>query len=499
MMRRGSRILTLSVGMSVLVSATTLKEVVQEVLDSNPVIKERLHNYRATRADLRGAEAGYYPTLDIEAAVGKDYRGELSWAENESYDIFRNSLILRQNLFKGFSTHERVNYQTMRSLAAAYSYLEKANDVTLQTIKVYIDLLRYREHLRTARTHVAHIKKLHDKVKKSYKAGLTKMSEVSKVRSSLSLAKSNLLVARNRLANALYNYRRVTGRTVRIDDLRRVRFDLPLPKDQERATMFALQYNPSLRVGKYNIKGAEALYRESKSKFLPTVDLELSANYEDALSDKSLYRQKGYNTDETRAMLVVRYNLFNGGADEAARVNKMSKVSQEMEVVNDLRRQVMEGMDLSWSTYELSKEQIPVLRRYRDQSGETLKLYWKEYKLGERSLLDLLATENDLKRAKDELIDARYNMLLAKFRILDAMGLTMASVMGDVRPYYRRVGLFANGKSPQDTLPASYDPDHDGVSADVDLCADSKRWKNGVRPSGCRPSINARNEAGGAK
>ena len=486
----------LVLGCSVYASATTLKEVVSGVLDTNPVIKERLHNYRATRADLRGAEAGYYPTLDLETGIGVDYQGEFTGDPNENYDIFRHALILRQNIFKGFSTHERVNYQVMRSLAAAYSYLEKANDVTLQTIKVYIELMKNRDLLENARTHVRHIQKLKAKVDKSYKAGLTKMSEVSKVHASLALAKSNMLVARNRLANSLYNFRRVTGQTVRLKELSPVRFNLPLPKDQEKATMFALQYNPSLRVGKYNIKGAEALYRESKSKFYPSLDLEVSATYTDEINSDPV---KPYPDAENgiKAMLMVRYNLFNGGADEAARVNKMSKVSQEMEVVNDLRRQVMEGMDLSWSTYELSRDQIPVLKRYRNQSRETLKLYWKEYNLGERSLLDLLATENDLKRANDELIQARYNMLLAKYRIVDAMGLTMASVMGDVRPYYNRVGLFNNGSSEQDTLPVSYDPDRDGVPADKDLCADSKNWVKGVRPSGCRPPVNARKAAGG--
>lgn len=468
--------------------ATTLKEVVTDVLNTNPIIKERLHNYRATRADLRGAEAGYYPTMDLEMGIGKDYKGEFTTNVNKHYDIFESALILRQNLFHGFSTQERVNYQQMRALAAAYSYLEKANDVTLQTIKAYIDLLRYRDMLANARKHVRHIEKLNEKVTKAYKAGLTKMSEVSKVRSSLSSARSNMLVARNRLANALYTFRRITGRTVSLKQLRSVSFKLPLPKDQERATMFALEYNPSLRVGKYNIKGAEALYRESKSKFYPTIDAEISANYNDGLNANMHYPDR---EDGVKAMLKLRYNIFNGGADEAARVNKMSKVSQEIEVTNDLRRQVMEGMDLSWSTYELSKSQIPMLEQYRNQSRETLKLYWKEYNLGERSLLDLLATESDLKRANDELIDARYNMLLAKYRILDAMGLTMASVIGDVKHVYKKVGLFNRGKSKQDTLPVSYDPDHDGVPAAKDLCADSKNWKKGVRPSGCRPSINA--------
>ena len=469
-------------------SATTLKEVVTDVLNTNPVIKERLHNYRATRADLRGAEAGYYPTLDLEMGIGKDYKGEFTHRPDNHYDIFENALILRQNLFHGFSTQERVNYQQMRALAAAYSYLEKANDVTLQTIKAYIDLLRYRDMLANARKHVRHIKKLDEKVTKAYKAGLTKMSEVSKVRASLSSARNNMLVARNRLANALYAFRRVTGRTVSLKHLHSVSFKLPLPKDQEKATMFALEHNPSLLVGKYNIKGAEALYRESKSKFYPTIDAEISANYSDNIHSGNFYPDR---EDGVKAMLKLRYNIFNGGADEAARVNKMSKVSQEMEVTNDLRRQVMEGMDLSWSTYELSKNQIPMLERYRNQSRETLKLYWKEYNLGERSLLDLLATEGDLKRANDLLIDARYNTLLSKYRILDAMGLTMASVIGDVKHVYKKVGLYNRGKSKQDTLPVSYDSDRDGVPADKDLCADSKHWKKGVRPSGCRPSINA--------
>lgn len=488
MKRVGLGLFGAGIVLSMSLSATTLRDVVQDVLETNPVLKERLHNYKATSADLRGAESGYYPVIDIEFGVGKDFQGEFSSAGNEEYDVFRNSLVLRQNIFNGFSTTERVDYQMMRSLAAAYSYLEKANDVTLQTIKVYIDLLRYRDLLSNAKKHVRHIEKLHTTVVKAYKSGLTKMSEVSKVRSSLSLAKSNMLVARNRLANALYNFRRVTGRTVAIDSLKPVRFNLPLPSDQERATLYALEYNPSLRVGKYNIKGAEALYRESKSRFYPTIDAEISANYTDEMDSGRYYPDR---EDSIKAMLVVRYNIFNGGADEAARLNRLSKVSQEMELVNDLRRQVMEGMDLSWSTYQLSREQIPVLKRYRDQSSNTLSLYWKEYKLGERSLLDLLATESDLKRANDELIDARYNMLLSKYRIVDAMGMTMASVMGDIKPYYRRVGLFNNGKVERDDLPASYDHDSDGVVASKDLCADSKKWKNGVRPTGCRPPVNA--------
>ena len=458
----------------------SLKDVVAEVLDTNPIIVERLRNYKATREEVKIADAGYYPTLDLQSSFGKKYDGRLtSKVLNTTENVFQNSLILRQNVFNGFSTHEQVNYQKMRTLAAAFSYLEKANDVTLQTINVYLELLRQKDLYDNSKINVNHNQKLYTKVSKAYHAGLTTLSEMSKIQSSLSLSKSNMLVQKNKVTNAMFNFRRITGHLISLKNVRKPNFGIKLPRNQKKATMYALEYNPSLLVGKYNIRGAEALYRESKSKFMPKVDIEMSENYNDN------YGPLDTPEDRFQAMVVVSYNLYNGGADEATRRNKLSKLSQEVSVVDDLKRQVVEGLDLSWSSYELSNEQIPFLKDYRSQSSETLKLYSKEYELGERSLLDLLATENDLKRANDELVNAKYNLLLSKYRILDAMGLTMSSIMGNVTKYYKRVGVFTQEKMTQsDTLPIDLDNDGDGVPSTKDICAQSKK-KNGVLPFGC--------------
>jgi len=478
---------------SITLLAATLKDVVSQTLENNPIIKERLENYRATREEIGTSEAGYYPTLDLQSSIGRKATGRVSGSADvaeETYNIFQNSLILRQNIFDGFSTHEQVTYQKMRTLSASYSFLEKANDITLQTIKAYINLLKERELLTNSKDYLDNIEKLYIKVKKAYKAGLTKMSEVSKIQSSLSLARSNYLVQENKISIVAYNYRRVTGQIADLKSMQRVSFNHKLPPNEEQASMFALEYNPSVLVGNYNIKGAEALYRESKSKFYPKLDLEISENYNE---DYNKNYNNGINTidDRFQAMLVLSYNLFNGGADEASRRNKLSKLSQEISVTQDLRRQVMESLDLSWSAYDLANEQIPFLEHYNKESTNTLKLYNKEYDMGERSLLDLLATQNDLKRSKDEIINAKYNMLLAKYRILDAMGLTMASVVGDVTKYYHRVGLYSNGLDEhQDTLPITEDKDGDGIPNSKDLCNNTKKGSK-VLPFGCIKSINA--------
>ena len=424
--------------------ALNLKDIVRDVLDTNPAIKERLNNYKTTLMDIRKAKADYYPTLDVEAGAGIDSRGNFSSQPKDNYNIFESAVILRQNIFNGFSTKAKINYQSMRALASAYSYLEKANSITLETIKYYIDILRYKEMLKSSKIHINHIEKLYEKVNKAYKAGLTKMSEVSRVKASLSSAKSDMLNTKNHLLDAIYNFKRVTGRVVSLNDIQPISLSLPIPASQAKAIEFALKYNPSIKVGEYNAKEIEGRYKEAKSKFYPKVDAEVIGSYNDQI-DSDTNDPYPDRRDDVKAMLKIKYNLFRGGADEASRLGMISRASKEREALNDLRRKIIQNLDLSWSSYQVNRERIPVLQRYLNQSKETLKLYWKEYSLGERSLLDLLAIENDLKRANDELIDAKYNLLLAKYRIIDAMGLTVASVVDNVESIYKRVGLHSGG------------------------------------------------------
>lgn len=470
-------------------SAVSLQEIVAHVLDTNPIVNERLANYKATKAEIGIADAEYYPTLDLKSSYGRQVTGELNKnATSQTFNIFQNSLVLKQNIFNGYATHERVDYYKMRTLAAAYSYLEKVNDVALQTVVAYTDLLKEQEILNNSDINVQHNEVIYGKVLKAYQAGLSSLSEVSKISASLSLARSNRAVQKNRLRNVYTTFRRVVGRIVPLSELNRdVRFDLNLPKTQEHAQLYALEYNPSLLVAEYNIKGHESLYRESQSKFYPTVDVQVSQNYNEN------YNQQLGVDDGTQAFLTLSYNLYNGGADEAKRKNLVSKMNQEVEVTNDLRRQVIEGMDLSWNAYALSKAQVPLLQSYKNQSQEALELYTKEYEMGERSMLDLIAAENDLKRANDEIIIAKYDLLVSKYRIMDAMGLTVASLLGSEEKFYHRVGIYTpntKGTNASDsyvalqkalkhedkkeqTVPVRLDADADRISDTKDISPDT--------------------------
>jgi adhesin transport system outer membrane protein len=473
-----------------MVEALTIKESVIEVMDTNPVVQERLRNYRATREDLNVANSEYLPSVDFRASLGYTKAGMLksgnsSWnhrVRDENYGNYESSLVLTQNLFDGFGTTYKVSYQEARILAAAYNYIEKANDIAYRMTNAYLNVLREYELLQTARENVQINEEIFKKVKDLYDSGLTTDSEVKKIESALSLARSNLTVQKNNTRDKEYNFRRVLGRMPLVAQMQKPDLNVSMPTSVERAAEYAINHNPSLLVSRYNIKGAQALWKQHQKEFYPKVDLEVTQNFND-VEKRNAFDQPD---DRFKARVVLSYNLFRGLADRATVQKDVSKINQEVEIKRDLKRQVIEALDLSWNAYEMIELQLKDLRDYKVFAEKTLELYKEEYDLGRRSLLDLLTAQNDVINSRAQIIKAEYDYLLAKYRILDAMGLLPLAIVGDTKEFDARVNLYVNSDASQviDTLPVKYDVDNDKIADDEDLC-DNSLLENNIMPYGC--------------
>lgn len=479
---------------SSLLSALTLKESVIESINTHPIVQERLKNYRATQQDLNIAESEWYPSLDFRAAVGYNNAGELKtsnpgseWNYNvldEDYNNYETSLTLTQNLFDGFATINKVDYQEARILAAAYNYIEKLNDVAFEMTSAYINVQRSYELLQTARESVQINESIFNKVKDLYDSGLTTDSEVKKIQSALSLSRSNLTVQLNNTRDTEYSFRRVLGRMPNVATMQKIDFNISMPQSIERAALYSINHNPSLLVSNYNIKGAQSLWKQNKKEFYPKLDLEISQNYNDNDNFANSFDRPD---DRFRARLVLNYNIFRGGADSATAQKNISKINQEIEIKRDLKRQVIEGLDLSWNAYEMIGMQLKDLREYKEYSEKTLELFKAEYDLGRRSLLDLLSAQNDVISARSQIITAEYEQLFAKFRILDAMGLLPMAVIGDTKEFNARVNLYTDSDAEEilDRVPVKYDVDNDNIPDNQDLC-DNSLLENNIMSYGCK-------------
>ncbi len=473
-------------------SGLTLKESIIEAINTNPVVQERLKNYRLTQQDLNIAESEFYPSLDLSGSVGYNDAGSLKneatsdWSHrviDTDYGNYEAQLKLTQNLFDGFSTMNKVDYQEARILAAAYNYIEKSNDIAFKMTSVYINVLRAYELLQTARENIQINEEILTKVNDLFEAGLTTESEVKRIESSLSLSRSNFVVQKNNTLDTEFNFRRILGRMPDVSTMTKPDINTPMPESIERAALYAINHNPSLIVSEYNIKGAQSLWKQHQKEYYPTIDLEISQRYNDVETINA------FNNPDDRfvARIVMNYNLFRGGADKAAVQKDISKINQEIEIKRDLKRQVIEGLDLSWNAYTMIGLQLKDLNDFNKFAEKTLELNKEEYDLGRRSLLDLLTAQHDVINSRSQIITAEYDRLFSKYRILDAMGLLPLSIVGDTREFSTRVNLYTQNDASEilDTVPVSLDVDKDNIADSQDLC-DNSLLEDNIMPYGCK-------------
>jgi len=464
-------------------NALTLQETLVEVMNTNPVVQEKLKNFNETQQDLEIVKSEWLPSIDYRGTFGRNSGGGLKdTAKDSTYNSYTNSLKITQNLFNGFSTTQKINYQEARVLGAAYNYLENANNIAYQMVGAYIDLLRGYQLLQNAKDNVDINNKIYQDVSALYQRGLTTKSEMTKIHASLSLANSNYIVQQTNTMDKEFRFKRLFGRSVNVGTLEVPSLNLAMPESVQRATLIAISNNPSMIVSDYNIKSAQALYKEKKSKFYPRLDIEAEQLFNDASPVANGYENPD---DRKRIYAVMNWNLFKGGADIADIQRSKSSIHKEVEAQRTLKRQTIESLELSWSAYEMIGKQLKDLYQYYEYSQDTSASYKREYELGRRTLLDLLSAQNDLINSKAQIINAQMDKLFAQYRILDAMGMLVSSVL-DEKDYANIVKVTTKPFDiVEDELPINLDVDKDGIVDRLDICDSSIVGNDDITAYGC--------------
>ena len=91
-----------------------------------------------------------------------------------------------------------------------------------------------------------------------------------------------------------------------------------------------------------------------------------------------------------------------------------------------------ESLRLSWSALDLTLQQKNFLADHVDSASATVIAYEKQYRIGQRTLLDLLNTENELFEARKDYLDAHYSEQYAKYRVMNATGNLLNALLVDI-------------------------------------------------------------------
>ena len=393
--------------------AITLQQAVDEAVHKNPEVRQQISLWRAYQFDLKGGKAGWLPTLDLDAGIGRE---EIK-THNNSSDMERRELGLKLawNLFNGFGTTNDIRRLEARKDAQALEAIATANDIALETAKAYIEVLRTQDLVALAQRNEENHRKILHQIEMRYNAGIGDEVELNQAKARLALAESNVIAAQSKLADARTRYHRLLGHKPPAD-MSRPQPLMQLPGTLQEAIRTGLTDHPKLRAAYADVAEAKAQHEVSKSAFYPKINAEVEKRWDENGNGVSGSRES------LQTMLRMRWNLFNGFADTAKQDSTNSLYQQALEIRNNARREVIENIRYAWNALQLSQQQMAYLDRHINLTRQTLLGYRQQFSLGRRSLLDLLNTENEYNQAMIQMTNAQYDVLQAQYRLSANMG-----------------------------------------------------------------------------
>jgi len=396
--------------------AATVQEVVADNLADNPDVARALEAYRAVVKEVDQAKAGYYPTVDATLGYGYEWTDKEQGVQDVELNRREAHLNVNQMLFDGFATPSEVKRQRARAASAEAEAVDTAENYALQASRAYLELLRRDQLVKLAKETLYNHVKIYDQIKRRSESGLGTLASIQQAEGRLALAEVNVLAAENNLLDARANYQRVVGQEPPADLEPLMDDALQIPGSFEEALATANDSHPVVGIAQHDIEATYAQRDSAKSRMYPRLDLEIERRW-----DENLDGIEGDDEDLT-AMLRLRYNLFNGGADKARIRQTEYQIGEAQQVQRDSMRQIKQSLELSWNAYEILGRQIAHLQEHVNSSEQTRNSYQKQFDIGQRSLLDLLDTENELFSAKNQLAEAQLDQQIAKLRILNGMG-----------------------------------------------------------------------------
>ena len=325
-------------------------------------------------------------------------------------------LSLRQNLFTGLGTKYNVRRTKHSDNSGAYRVQSASSNTALEGARAYLDVLNKQQLIDLADTNLKNHLRIRDQIKLRSDSGLSRRAEIDQVEGRVSLARSQVISTAANMVDAETNYFAVIGHVPQ-ELTRPEPPEASIPKSMDEAQRQAVVNHPILKAIEEDLSARKAQIGIAKSEYYPVIDLELDRYWGN--EDVNLLDVK---EEDLIIMLRLRYNLFHGLRDRARIKETKFLVDDAREARNDVARQVLESIRLSWASYEAEVKKYNDLKDRVASTESTVRAYKKQWDIGKRTLLDLLDSEAEFINSSRDLVDSQFVTEYAMYRLLNGIG-----------------------------------------------------------------------------
>jgi len=400
-----------------------LGALVQQVLARSPELQRAEAGSR--QADFKSKELGrgrWWPQLRMTGSRGRETQHLALTDRTTSFDKYRQVQLAAELPVIDASLSARIEQQEAQSLVADWALTDVREQLIRRTVDLYVELIRNtrltklaRDNLRLHREYVARIKSI-------------ARTDVGRA-SDLPMAQARVALAESALSSRLARLEAVRVQWVQLSTLSSP--DLvanasghglvPVPMARlaetlDAAVADALNSSPQIQQARAEVAAARAGVAGARGQYLPRLAFQVRST--------SGQDYGGVQGDQRSGYAGVQVDWLLPAGPSAGYANR---AAQEAEItarhaLDVLEQQIKAGVETQWYELLAALSARQTFKQYVYSAEEVVKAYNEQFRIGRRSLLDVLNAENELFTARSNSESAQWDAVAASWRLLALRG-----------------------------------------------------------------------------
>lgn len=401
----------------------TLNEAVQRALQVQPAMAQARGAVRDAGAARRAAYGAFLPSLSVStdalrnSTPRRDPNTDVVYPPGYSYSVGLSASLAQFNPFRRLA--DRSASASSLDAAQAAVVAQRFN-TTLDTKTTFYAAIANEELVRVAESQVRRAQQQLQISVEKLRAGSATRSDSLRSRVDFGNARIALLEAQANLATAQANL----GRQIGLDQPVRALPDSALPALPDTAALraTALETAPLVDQASARARAAGAQLLSARSQYLPSLTVSYSNNQNSL--EGPWHGLDSYN--ETFSWRFgLSWPLFNGFVREQAQVNASSARDVAKANEADARRQVNAQLTQYLAALATTYAQIAIAQENLAAATEDLRVQNERYRVGAATILDLLTSQAALTQAEVNVVQTRFNYLIARAQVEAVVGRTL--------------------------------------------------------------------------
>ena len=398
------------------IQATSLRDSVEDTLNSNPSIIAEHLNRDAYELYIFQEEADYLPTLNLDAYLEKsktfnnsDDGTQEGWTKKNGWNAI---LKLEHILYDGGLTPSQVAEFRHRYNSNKYRSIKAVEQTILDTVNAYIDLAS-RQELVALSTHNIKIHEDYLNIAKEKEEISGEVLETHQVNSKYHSVLDRFLEQENEQKQALSLYNKLVGKELSGDICKPKINESFLPPSLDEAIKVGLRRSYKIKEQIEKIEEQREKIVQEKAGFKPTLRLQFQS-----LLDNDLELEENGRQDVHSARLYLSWNLFNGGKTYHGTKKEQLFLQEEQRKLDLVTSEVIDEIKEAYNSFYNLEKRLKNINMYVEDNFNILSVYKKQLLDGTRTFIDILNAESEYYRSNINKIEQEYNYVYAYYNLL---------------------------------------------------------------------------------